>query len=215
LPDKQPGTDPNNPQPDPAPRIQPLPSPGPVTDPPPLLPEPLPKTRPGTDIQTGDPLPQELPVPNSDPQVIHYPAGPVIGTGTAPQPNLQSIADELGKQEVKLAMLLNRPSGSGGDVATALEVEGLRELAQRIYDTVKGFTTGETYRLHPPCGTKPNGDPLDPVEVVVPDAITSTGALINRLDAIAELIDVQMSIRQPICKGKTTGEPVTVHFVQV
>jgi hypothetical protein len=173
----------------------------------------LPNTKPGTDPQTGNPLPQPLPIPATDPNVKPYPQGEVTGTGSAPRPQLDTIAQEMGKQEEKLALLLGRPPGGGIDAGTIAEIEGLRELAQRIYDAVKGFTTGQTYRLHPPCGTKPNGDPLDPVEIVVPDAITSTGALINRLDAIAELIDVQMSIKQPICKGKITGEPVTVHFV--
>jgi hypothetical protein len=154
---------------------------------------------PYTGTQTGAPTITDPAVPTTKAGVIFYPGATIDGQASTPAASLSAIASEVGRIEAKVAALLPGPD--------------LAALAKQVVDALKGLTPGETYRLHPPCGTKPNGDPLDPIEIVVPDSLTSNGGIINRLDAIAELIDVQMSIRQPICKGKPTGEPVTVHFV--
>ena len=53
---------------------------------------------------------------------------------------------------------------------------------------------------------------MPPVVVEVPGALTSFGAILNRLDALAQLIQVHKDLKQPGCKHKPTGEWVTVQF---
>jgi len=48
------------------------------------------------------------------------------------------------------------------------------------------------------------------VAITIPPAAYATESIRNRIDALAELIDVQNSMRKLICKGKPVGEAVTV-----
>ena len=166
-------------------------------------------------------LPQAVPVTPAGPIVVAPPVtvpptpadavvvgGQIIGgPGQSPAPNMQAMAAELGRLERKAELTLE-----GG--ATAVAVEALAELLQDLIGRLLAITPGTTYTIQPPCGTKPEGGPLDPVEVIAPGGDTPEAAIINRLDALAMLIDEHKRIRQPICKGKPTGEPVTVTFVE-
>jgi hypothetical protein len=51
--------------------------------------------------------------------------------------------------------------------------------------------------------------------VEVPEAVNVSAAILQRLDALAVLIDEQKQLRQPVCKGRPVGEPVTVTFERV
>jgi hypothetical protein len=113
-----------------------------------------------------------------------------------PRPDLDAIAAELGKQEQKLAQLL--------------DMSGPSDVLQALAEWLLSVNGGTTYTLHPPCGTDANGDPLPPVEVIVPPTIGAEDATIARLDALAMLLDEHKQMRQPICKGKPTGQSVTV-----
>lgn len=192
-PSTAPGTLPTlTPGPGQAPAQQPQPSTFPQVDP----------ARPPVPIgPNGIPLAPAAPVvPVTPPDVVNYPGLTVGDPGARPRPDLDSIARELGRQEQKLAGLL---SGLG-----------YPEAFDRLIDLITSFNPGTTYLLHPPCGTDANGDPLPPVEVVVPASIGESAAILNRLDALAMLLDEHKTMRQPICKGKPTGEAVTVTFVE-
>lgn len=126
----------------------------------------------------------------------------IIGQpGERPRPDLVSIATELGRQEQKLAGLL------GG--------LGIPEAFDGLLDLLSTADPGTTYAIHPPCGTTPEGGPLPPVEIFVPPTIGENAAIIARLDAIAMLLDEHKQIRQPICKGKPIGRPVTVTAMEI
>jgi hypothetical protein len=140
-------------------------------------------------------------VPVTPADLIQYGELVVGDAAQRPRPDLDSLAKELGRQEQKLAGLL------GG--------LGYPEAFDNLLDLLTSVNLGTTYTIQPPCGTKPNGDPLDPIEVVVPPTIGDNSAVIARLDALAMLIDEHKSIRQPICKGKPAGAPVTVTGVEV
>jgi hypothetical protein len=118
------------------------------------------------------------------------------------------MAAELGRLERKGEMTLER-------LQDLSALSGLAELLPDLLEFLGTLDAGTTYSIQPPCGTKANGDPLDPVEVIVPPTVGPENALIARLDALAMLIDEHKSIRQPICKGKPAGAPVTVTGVEV
>ena len=207
----------------PLPGTQPVPPP--LKDPQPTqVPNPRPSfpTQPGTDpARTPEPdgtvKPQPLPQPTQT-QVgtINYPQGQVTGTATAPRAELGPIAQELGRHEEKLAMIMAQPQFPQGELIPLAEFEALRALAQQIYDALKGFQTGETWLIHPPCDPKENGAPADPVPIVIPDAPSMQSAMVDRFAALAEMLDVMLSIKRPICKHSagSQGQGVTVHFAQ-
>lgn len=140
-------------------------------------------------------------VPITDPDLIKI-GNLIIGDpGERPRPDLVSISKELGRQEQKLAGLL------GG--------LGLGSALDDLLKLLTSINGGTTYSLTPPCGTTTNGDPLPVVEVIVPPTIGDNAAVIARLDALAMLLDEHKQMRQPICKGKPTGSPVTVTAVEI
>jgi hypothetical protein len=132
----------------------------------------------------------------------------VGGPGLAPAPTLTAMAAELGRLERKGEMTLEKL----GDLAS---MAGGSEVLQALAEWLLSADPGTTYSIQPPCGTDSNGDPLPPVEVIVPPSIGPDVALIARMDALAMLLDEHKQIRQPICKGATPlGQPVTVTFVE-
>jgi hypothetical protein len=134
--------------------------------------------------------------------------GEIIGgPGAAPQPNLPAIANEVGRIEKKAELMLSK-MGPLNDIGDKLQI--LQALAEWLLSG----DPGTTYSIQPPCGTDANGDPLPPVEVIVPATVGPEAAMIARVDALAMLLDEHKQIRQPICKGKPTGQPVTVTFVE-
>jgi hypothetical protein len=172
------------------------------------LPLPVPTPRPGSGAITGGglvlPEAPPVPVPTTGPDVRDY-GGPIVGApGSPPPPTMQGIASEVGRIEQKLAFLLPIVEGING-------LEVLKDLLGLLPNPVDGVT----YQLSQPCGTDENGQPLEPLEVEVLTQSDSTAAIIRRLDAIAYLIDLHKQTRQPLCKGKVTGEPVTVTFGEV
>lgn len=154
------------------------------------------------------PAPAPLPVPVTPEEAVVLDGELVSGPGQAPAPNLTAMAAELGRLERKGEMTLDRLKGLSA-------LDDLAELLPSLLEFLATVDGGTTYSIQPPCGTKANGDPLDPVEVIVPPTIGPENATIARLDALAMLLDEHKSIRQPICKGKPAGAPVTVTGVEL
>lgn len=213
LPAAVPGTQPV-PAPQPAPGGLPSPAPAPMQSPAPSMsPAPAPAPVPTAPRPQAVPATGPLPLP-AVPQIVPTPADAVVldgqvqgGTGLAPAPNLPAMAAELGRLERKGEMTLDRLKGLSA-------LDDLAELLPSLLEFLATIDGGTTYTIQPPCGTKANGDPLDPIEVIVPPTVGPENATIARLDALAMLLDEHKSIRQPICKGKPAGEPVTVTAVE-
>jgi hypothetical protein len=131
----------------------------------------------------------------------------ISGPGQAPPATLTAMAAELGRIERKGEMMLDRtgPLSQIPDV-----IDALADLVELL----DSFDPGGSYSIRPACGTDANGDPLPPIEVPISPGLGLAHAVTARLDAIAELIDHHKQLRQPICKGKPTGQPVTVTFVE-
>jgi hypothetical protein len=122
---------------------------------------------------------------------------------------LQGIAAEVGRIESKVASVLKQPGMSLPDFGA------LFDMLQLLLTLLPQPVAGTTYSVQPPCGRAPGGGPLPAVAVAVADAENDGEAIIRRLDAIAELIDRAKQLRQPICKHKPTGEPVSITFEEV
>jgi hypothetical protein len=122
---------------------------------------------------------------------------------------MAGIAAEIGRIESKVGSLLARPSPEGVDWQGLLD-----QIASLLAPDAEPIP-GATYQIRRPCGRGADGGPLPPVLVQVPQAADPTVAILARLDALAELIDEQKQVRQPICKGKPGGEPVTITFERV
>ena len=155
------------------------------------------------------PVPGYLPqlTPQGEPQLAPAPApqptatdqrqyGPRTVTGTGVRPDLEGIAEEVGRIEMKLAHLL-----------------GTVDAPELPYV----FGSG-SYVMEPICDFDADGDPLPDRVVSWPAGIGEVAELSNKLDAIAELIQIHKEMRQPICAGAhgpaVAGVPVTVTFEQ-
>jgi hypothetical protein len=122
---------------------------------------------------------------------------------------LAGIAAEVGRIESKVGSLLTRPSPE------AFDWEGLLEKIADLLKPDPDPIPGATYQVRRPCGRGQDGEPLPPVLVQVPSSADVSEAILRRLDALARLIDEQKQLRQPVCKGKPSGEPVTVTFERI
>lgn len=152
------------------------------------------------------PVPEPEPIRQLDPTVVTYPGIQVGQPGSIPPPTLQGIASEVGRIEQKVARLL-----TDGPPVDLPDLGALLDLLQALLSQVDGTT----YQLRVPCGRDENGDPLPPIEFDVPSRPDASSAILARLDTLAAMLDEHKQLRQPICKGKPAGEPVTVTFAEI
>jgi hypothetical protein len=136
-------------------------------------------------------------------------AAPVVVNPAQVPATMAGIAAEVGRIESKVGSLLARPASEGSDW------DGLLEQIAELLAPSGEPIPGATYQIRRPCGRGADGQPLPPVLVEVPEAVDVSEAILRRLDALAELIDEQKQVRQPVCKGKPGGEPVSVTFERV
>ena len=185
------------------PQLPGLPSPVPVS---PTVPQGTPTAPDGT--LTPAPNPPVV----TTPQDTHFPGGlPIPGNG--PQATPEGIASELGRIEKKLAMVLN-PKGTGiGDLLD--QIDEYARLAARVWEALSSLTAGGSYPLSSPCVLDENGERVVS-EVEYGGALGAFGVLSNKIDALAELLQVHKDLKQPICRQTpAVGQPVQVQFVQI
>ena len=168
-------------------------------------------------VQNGAlPAPTPAPVPTTDPgSIIPWPgAAPIPGSGPAPAPTLDGIAKEVGRIERKLEVM-NTPNAPGNLVD---QIGNLQDLIGPIVELILAATSGTVYTLDSPCEVDGDGNRLPAVEVEAPGGLTQFGAILNRIDALAELLQVHKDLKQPNCRGADVpvgGEFVTVNFEQI
>lgn len=189
-----------------------LPTPATPVDPskrplaPPLPWQPGVPAVPATPTKPDGTLPpaKPAPVPVTPPDA-HYPvpgAPPVTGNG--PRPTPEGIAQELGRQEQKLARLLNPQDGL---------LNSKWDLFWKLVEFIMATQSGGQYVLREPCD--PDGDgKFEERTVDFQGGYTTFGAILNRLDALAQLEQAAKDLRQPTCSIKPllTGEWVSVRF---
>jgi len=142
-------------------------------------------------------------------KIVGRPGSPVVVDPVSVPETLAGIAAEVGRIESKVGSLLAR------QVPEVIDWEWLLDQIALLLDRGGEAVPGVTYQIRRPCGRGADGSPLPPVLVHVPTGADATEAILLRLDAIAELIDEQKQVRQPVCKGKAQGAPVTVTFEEV
>jgi hypothetical protein len=122
------------------------------------------------------------------------------------------MARELGRIEDKLLQLLRRPipEPGGGD--------GVPPWALPLLEAVLSLGEARDYEMPRPCDRDDDGEPLPPIVVRADGALNRMNLLLNRVDALAELMAAHKEVRQPICPGafgRAQGQPVTVTFEEV
>ena len=198
-----PGTPTTTPATRPATRPQapPVPAPLPITT-------PKPATQP---TENGALVPQAPPPPVKTPVDAHIVNGqPIKSPG--PQPTPEGIAQELGRVEKKLAQLLDPKWDTPGQPRDRLG--WLRDNIGNIVDALLSIPGGGEYRLSSPCELDESGNRIERV-VEYDGNLQSLGVVSNKIDALAELLQVHKDLKQPICRQlPPVGQPVTVNFVQ-
>jgi hypothetical protein len=156
--------------------------------------------------------PQLPPGPTTTPTGTHFPGGVPIPSNP-PQATPEGIAEELGRIEKKLAKLL---SPQGTPIGNLLDqIDEYARLAARVWEALSSLTAGGSYPLSSPCVLDENDERVV-TEVEYGGALGAFGVLSNKLDAIAELLQVHKDLTQPICRQTpAVGQPVQVQFVQI
>jgi hypothetical protein len=206
--------------PDTAPAPLPVPSPGGNPTPAPWpgfypIPGGLPFPGFGPD---GRPLPVQVqPAPVNRPDVIWLPSGPIGGPGVGPRPDLVAIAQELGRLEQKAELQLLDPGPPPVDLEPILErIAQLEDAMEAATAPLSAEFAAGQYELQPPCEFLPDGTLRGPDVAQWPDGAGGLAELSRKIDALADLIQLHKTQRQPTCRrGGVVGEGVTVEFVQV
>lgn len=156
---------------------------------------------------------QPGPVTQTQPgSIVPWPGAPSIpAIGPAPRADLVGIAQEVGRIERKLD-LMNTPTSPSNLIDLLGEA---RRLGEAIYELLTSLSAGTTYTLDSPCELDDEGVKLPPIEIQAAGATNAFGVLMNRTDALAELIQAHKNLKQPGCKHKLAGEIVTVNFQQI
>jgi hypothetical protein len=177
----------------------------------PVLPQPTPSALPTVDGVVVSP--SQTPTPTTNPDAVFPIPGrpPVVGNG--PRPELGEIAKELGRLESKLHGLMN-PAPEANPVPEWINDLGdTLNFARMVYELFTATQAGGTYTLSSPCVLDESGGRI-PTEIDYEGDLGWLGVLSNKIDALAQLQQAAKNLKQPICRHKAEGQPVTVTFTQ-
>lgn len=206
------------------PAPSPVPTQSQTTGPPPSGPGPSSNPRrqvivtaPPSSAPTGldgtGPGPAAPPAPDRTPEQARFygDKGFGGGGGGGPRPDLPGIAEELGRIEQKLGTMLDPRTGSAPDLWDKLK--DLWPLIQGLLDLLSILESGTQYSLQDVC--PPEGAEPAPTVWSVGGVPLVNRGVAERLDAIADMLQVHKNLRQPICKKNPVGQPVQVQFTEI
>ena len=185
------------------------PRPAPVrVAPRPALPLPVPDAR---QTNSGQLLPLPQAAPATIPADVHFPwpGGPAVGPGGT-RPDAVAIAQEVGRIEQKLA-LMPKP---GPDPSNPVDWGDLASTLLRIWEAIQSVNAAGVYTLSSPCELDEDTEERIVTEVPYDGALSWLEVLNNKVDALAQLQQVAKDLKQPICRHKAQGQPVTVTFIE-
>jgi hypothetical protein len=219
TPDKQRAPFPDTPpfrQPDPI--TTPKPQEAPKIAPLPFLPLPNPSTTPKPSNPTNtQPQGGLVPAPKSAPAVTpstaHFIGNKKV-TANGPQPTMTGISQELGRLESKLTTGAKNNNNIMDDLTSLLQ---LTNLIKNLIDDLFDDESQQFYTITSPCETDTDGNRIE-FKSTIAASSDRIGAVINRLNAIADLLQHTKNLKQPACpreRNIVTGEPVTVNFQQI
>lgn len=177
-----------------------------------LFPGAIPASQQTTPAGAVAPLPLPLPQPTPAGNIFPVAGAPPL-TAAGPRATIQAIATEVGRIEQKVDRMLNpAPPSNGLD-----RLGELMAVIGGVAEALLAAQSGGTYTMAGPCEVDSSGEPIvDIREVQFPGALTVLGVMVNRLDALAVLLQEHKNLRQPTCRKKTpVGEFVTVNFEQI
>jgi hypothetical protein len=205
---RQPDPTPTTPKPQEAPKIAPLP----------FLPLPNPSTTPKPSNPTNtQPQGGLVPAPKSAPAVTpttaHFIGNKKV-TANGPQPTMTGISQELGRLESKLTTAIKNNDDIIDDLFNLLQrTQQLKNLIDSLFDS----EAQKFFTITSPCETDAEGNRIE-FKSTIAASNDRIGAVINRLNAIADLLQHTKNLKQPACpreRNIVTGEPVTVNFQQI
>jgi hypothetical protein len=133
-------------------------------------------------------------------------------TGGAPRVDPQAVAEELGRVEQKLGILL-QGMDTTPDWLDALAGRLIGDLLAALLDALVVDVPATSYGFTAPCDKDENGDPVEwSADIAAADY---QPAVVARLDAIAEALGVLKGWRQPICRVTPPPSNVTVTAYEV
>lgn len=194
-------------QPGPSPSKSPSPAGVPL---PGRNPQTIPSTNPARPNVAFDvaalPIPQVAPAVKPTSTTAHQ-VGNLTIPARAPQATMQGIADEVGRIEQKLSIILNPAS-----VDNAID---WMENLQEIWEFLQAVSSGGEYTLTSPCEVDDNGERIVKT-ATYSGGLTALAALSSKIDALAELMQHGKDLKQPNCDEQTTPRStVTVTAYEV
>ena len=162
----------------------------------------------------GKPLPVTAAKPTPTPKDAHVVNNQII-PANGPQPSLDGIAKEVGRIESKMASVMK--SAPLKDPLEWDEIIAILRLLKDLFDGITDDEPQSAYQISSPCE-------LDDQEqrIVFASTIAAStdkfGAIINRINAVADLLQHSKNLKQPLCPGQrfpVSGQAVTVNFTQI
>jgi len=121
---------------------------------------------------------------------------------------LQGLANEVGRLEQKLVLLIQKAATDG-----PVDMGPIEDLLRRLLGRTDQPFNGGIYALNSPCEKEPDGSLKASVPVAYPPTEGFEEAVFARFNAIAELLQVHKDLKQPNCASrKAAGTPVSVTF---
>jgi hypothetical protein len=205
---RQPDPTPTTPKPLAEPKIPPLP----------FLPLPNPSTTPKPANPTNtQPQGGLVPAPKSTPAVTpttaHFIGNQKV-TANGPQPTMVGITQELGRLESKITSSIRNDRDLLNDIVNLL---ALTTMLKNLIDSLFDDESQKFYTITSPCETDTEGNRIE-FKSTIAASSDRIGAVINRLNAIADLLQHTKNLKQPACpiqRTPLTGQPVTVNFQQI
>jgi hypothetical protein len=204
VPDGEPVTQPQPAEPVKKPQAPPIAPP--IT---PTTPTPVPTTTPTKTDPQGRPIQLPLPLPRVTPQEDHFIGDQRIPAG-GPRVDLRSIAQEVGRIENKTAKILR---GGENGKPTIQDLRWIFDELQKLWNYLNDHADGDSYWIASPCSADEDGN-LDWKEVPY-EGGSKLDTVLNKLDALAELAQLDKELPQPVCDVPVPSGNVTVHFTEV
>lgn len=153
----------------------------------------------------GLPLPQVAPAVKPTPVTDHI-VGDLKIPARAPQATMQGIAEEVGRIEQKLSIMLNP-----GDLKDKID---WMKLFLDIKELLQASTSGSVYQLSSPCELDANGNRIIK-EAAYSGDLSYMAVISNKIDALAQLIQHSKDLKQPACIPPIPRSTVTVTAYEV
>lgn len=154
---------------------------------------------------TGLPIPQAAPAVKPTSTTAHQ-VGPFTIPAKAPQATLQGIAEEVGRIEQKLEIVLNP-----GNQAPQIDwMNNLGKIAELLFSVA----ASGNYELSSKCELDANGQRIVK-QAAYGGSIDRIGVIENKIDALAELMQHSKDLKQPACIPPVQPSTVTVTAYQL